>query len=126
MRYENVGGIGWRIARARKESGLTQEELAALIGVSPRSIQGYEAGKVVPYRRLRRLAEVTSRELGWILEGEPVAQSAVSSEVVERIVTLVEEVSAEAQRIRAVSERLEHLLGAAQPTPLAAPPSARD
>ena len=128
MRHENAGGIGWRIARARKESGLTQEELAALVGVSPRSIQGYEAGKVIPYRRLRRLAEVTSRELGWILEGDGRAatREAAGTEVVERLVTLVEEVSAEARRIRAVAERLEHLLGAAQPTPQAAPPSARD
>jgi transcriptional regulator with XRE-family HTH domain len=125
MRYENAGGIGWRIARARKESGLTQEELAALIGVSPRSIQGYEAGKVVPYRRLRRLAEVTSREPGWILEGEHAAKGPVSSEVVERLVTLVEEFSAEAQQIRAVAERLERLLGAAQPTLPAAQRSAR-
>jgi len=40
MRHVEAGGIGWRIARARKERGLTQEELAALIGVWARSIQG--------------------------------------------------------------------------------------
>src|SRR3954465_10385927 len=101
MRQVEAGGIGGRIARARKERGLTQEELAAAIGVSPRSIQGYEAGKVVPYRRLSQLAEVTNRELGWLLEGETPREASADPELVERLVFLVEEVSADAKRIRA-------------------------
>jgi transcriptional regulator with XRE-family HTH domain len=109
MRQVEAGGIGRRIARARKERGLTQEELAALIGVSPRSIQGYEAGSVVPYRRLARLAAVCNRDLGWLLEGD----TTNDHELVERLVTAVEELSAEAKRIQAVAERLEYLLGAA-------------
>jgi transcriptional regulator with XRE-family HTH domain len=117
MRDGEVGAIGWRIARARKERGLTQEELAVLVGVSARSIQGYEAGKVVPYRRLARLAKVTNRELGWLLDGDRAPEMAVDNEVLERLVTLVEQVSDEARRLGAVAERLEHLLGAAPPTP---------
>jgi transcriptional regulator with XRE-family HTH domain len=109
MRQNDEGSIGWRIARARKERGLTQEELAAAIGVSPRSIQGYEAGKIVPYRRLSQLAEATNRELGWLLEGD-VPRDNGDPELVERLVSLVEEVSADAKRIRAAAERLEHLL----------------
>lgn len=111
MRQNDEGSIGWRIARARKERGLTQEELAAAIGVSPRSIQGYEAGKIVPYRRLSQLAEATNRELGWLLEGDaPHKNGGADAELVERLVSLVEEVSAEAKRIRDAAERLEHLL----------------
>jgi len=124
MRHVEAGGIGWRIARARKERGLTQEELAALIGVSARSIQGYEAGKVVPYRRLRQLAEATNRELGWILEGDAPAKATVTAEVLERLVTLVEEFSEEARRIRVAAERLEHLLGGAPATSPAQRPTA--
>src|SRR5882672_5239222 len=82
MRHVEAGGIGWRIARARKERGLTQEELAALIGVSARSIQGYEAGKVVPYRRLTQLAEITNCEVGWILQGDVAATAGSDPEVV--------------------------------------------
>jgi transcriptional regulator with XRE-family HTH domain len=115
VRQAEDGAIGGRIARARKESGLTQEELAALVGVSPRSIQGYEAGKVVPYRRLGHLAQVLNREVGWMLEGDPRDGATPSDEVAERLVGLVEEVSAEAKRIRAVAERLERLLGDAPP-----------
>ena len=124
MRQENAGGIGWRIARARKERGLTQEELAELIGVSPRSIQGYEAGKVVPYRRLAQLAEVTNRELVWILEGDEAATAIDDPEVLERLVTAVEDVSEQAKRIRLTAERLEHLLGGAPSTIPARQPNA--
>jgi transcriptional regulator with XRE-family HTH domain len=117
------GAIGGRIARARKESGLTQEELAGLMGVSARSIQGYEAGKVVPYRHLNELARITKRELSWILAGDRPAD--LTAEVVERLVTLVEEVAEEARRIRSVAERLERLLEAAQPAPPASRRRAR-
>jgi len=116
MRQVEADGIGRRIARARKERGLTQEELAALIGVSPRSIQGYEAGSVVPYRRLARLAAVCNRDIGWLLEGE----TSSDHELVERLLFAVEELSAEAKRIGAVAERLEHLLAASDRRPLRA------
>ena len=114
MRHNDEGTIGWRIARARKERGLTQEELAAAIGVSPRSIQGYEAGKIVPYRRLNQLAEATNRELGWLLEGDAPRDNGADAELVQRLVSLIEELSADAKRIRAAAERLEHLLEAQQ------------
>ena len=118
MGHGEAGAIGERIARARKESGFTQEELAALVGVSPRSIQGYEAGKVVPYRRLSALARITNREVGWMLEGD-IGQTILDREVAQRLVELIEEVSAEAKRIRAVAERLENLLAGAQSVPRA-------
>jgi transcriptional regulator with XRE-family HTH domain len=119
MRHEDAGAIGERIARARKESGLTQEELASRVGVTARSIQGYEAGKVVPYRHLSRLAEITGRELAWFLESD---DSAALAQVAARLVSLVEEVAEEARRIREVAERLERLLAAAPP-PLPAEPA---
>lgn len=115
MRHGDAGAIGARIARARRESGLTQEELASLVGVTARSIQGYEAGRVVPYRHLSRLAEITDRELGWFLESD---DSAALAHVAARLVTVVEEVAEEARRIREVAERLERLLEAAPPAPL--------
>lgn len=126
MGHNNAaGGIGGRIARARRERGFTQEELAHLVGVSPRSIQGYEAGKVVPYRRLSKLAEIMDRDLGWILEGDVPQPATVDAAVVERLVTLVERVSVEVARICEVAERLEQLLNGAQQRPRAAAPSAR-
>jgi DNA-binding XRE family transcriptional regulator len=50
--------LGRRIARARAAARLTQQQLAERLGVTRRSVQGYEAGAVAPYRHLERLAEV--------------------------------------------------------------------
>jgi DNA-binding XRE family transcriptional regulator len=59
--------IGSRIAAARTAAGLTQQELADRIGVTRRSVQGYEAGRVAPYRRLDRLAQALERPRAWFL-----------------------------------------------------------
>src|SRR5207244_3667878 len=106
-------GIGPRLAQARKEAGLTQEQLAGLVGVTPRSIQGYEAGKVLPYRHLKRLEEVTGKPPSWLLrnESEP---SPLSAEVAERLVSLVERIAAEAERLADAAARIEDLLDAQQ------------
>jgi DNA-binding XRE family transcriptional regulator len=59
--------LGRRIARARAAAQMTQQELADALGVTRRSVQGYEAGKVGPYRHLDRLAEVLGCSKGWLL-----------------------------------------------------------
>jgi transcriptional regulator with XRE-family HTH domain len=61
--------VGERIAEARRHGGLTQRELAALLGVTVRTIQNYEAGVAVPYRHLRTIESVGRKRPGWILEG---------------------------------------------------------
>lgn len=62
--------VGERIVSARKEMGLTQEELAELAGVSQRSMQAYETGEVIPYRKMREIANVLNVTPSWILHGE--------------------------------------------------------
>ncbi len=63
--------IGTRIAEARKElGGMRQEELADLIHVSVRSMQAYESGEVVPYRKLDDLEKILGKSKAWILHGE--------------------------------------------------------
>jgi len=44
--------IGERITRARRESGLTQRDLADQLGITTRSVQNYESGAIVPWRHL--------------------------------------------------------------------------
>jgi DNA-binding XRE family transcriptional regulator len=66
--------LGRRIAQARKEAGLTQKQLAEAIGVTRRSIQGYEAGSCAPYRRLADIAAALDRPAAWFTqEGEGLA-----------------------------------------------------
>jgi transcriptional regulator with XRE-family HTH domain len=62
--------IGARIATARRQAGLTQRELAARLGVTPRSIQNYEAGAVIPYKHLRRIEALARKRSGWLLSGD--------------------------------------------------------
>ena len=47
--------VGKRIREHRKRAGLTQEELAALAGVSARTISDYERGKI---STIKKVAEV--------------------------------------------------------------------
>lgn len=61
--------IGGRIALARKQAGLTQGELAERIGVIPRSVQNYEAGRI-PWKLLDSIAEATGVTKEWILHGD--------------------------------------------------------
>lgn len=62
--------VGERIVTARKEQALTQVELAELVGVSQRSMQAYENGEVVPYRKMREIAKVLERPVEYLLYGE--------------------------------------------------------
>lgn len=59
--------LGRRIARARAAAQLTQLELAEALGVTRRSVQGYEEGKVAPYRHLDRLAQALGCPKSWLL-----------------------------------------------------------
>lgn len=77
--------IGARIAAARREAGLTQEELADLVGVSTRSQQGYESGDVVPYRHMGKIADITKRPVSWFLHGDAAADEPTNAERLARI-----------------------------------------
>jgi transcriptional regulator with XRE-family HTH domain len=102
--------IGERLAQARHEAGLTQEEAADLVGVSTRSLQGYEAGDVVPYRHMRKFASVYKRPLEWLLHGEPAEISE------DRLAEALEEVAAVRGELAQVRALLERLLAAETPT----------
>ena len=62
--------VGRRIAEARRESGMTQADLAAALQVTVRSIQNYESGVSVPYRHLRTIESLTHKRPGWTLDGD--------------------------------------------------------
>lgn len=63
--------IGERIALARNQAGMTQDELAALASFSKRSLQDYEGGVTIPYKHLREIGRLLRREPDWFLHGDP-------------------------------------------------------
>lgn len=103
--------IGARLKHARLELGLTQEELADLVGVSTRSWQGYESGDVVPYRHMQKIAEITRKSVAWLIHGdtdEPVRDP-------EWMLPLREEYEAEVARFRSLNDALEAELKPVRP-----------
>jgi transcriptional regulator with XRE-family HTH domain len=65
---ERVILIGRLIARARSEAGFTQDEMAGALGVSKRSIQEYESGRISGAPYLRQIEAVTGKAQGWFSE----------------------------------------------------------
>jgi transcriptional regulator with XRE-family HTH domain len=81
--------IGARIAQARRERGLTQEELAMISSFSKRALQDYEAGLRVPYRHMRELSLLLGRSVEWFLHGD---RSAVDGARLDRLEERLDEV----------------------------------
>ena len=79
--------IGARIQQARKERGLTQEELAEMASFSKRSLQDYETGVTIPYRHLAEIARLLGKTVEWFLYGDEAANAgeleAIRAELVE-------------------------------------------
>jgi len=91
----DLRAVGARIAQARREAGLTQDQLSDVVGVGLRQIQYYESGTSNPYRTLRRIAEATGKSVGWLLHGDPATELAA------------EEVAGRLESLEASQERVE-------------------
>lgn len=64
--------MGARIAQARKERGLTQQQLADALGISQQTLAHYEVGRVgVGAPMLPRLSELLDLSFDEILLGHP-------------------------------------------------------
>ena len=99
--------IGARIAQARREAGLTQEELADLVGVSTRSFQGYESGAVVPYKHLGKISEIVRRPVPWFLHGDEATETATPDADTLRLLVR-EEVEAALVQVESLLGQLLH------------------
>lgn len=70
FRYVEPDGLtGRRIASRRKDVHLSQRALAAELRVSVRTLQYYEAGKIIPFRHLTKLSALLGRSPAWLLYG---------------------------------------------------------
>jgi transcriptional regulator with XRE-family HTH domain len=64
----NLTELGLSAARLRKEHGMTQKELAALVGMGQSTLARFETGGVAEFgsRKLLRLLEVLGYELNFV------------------------------------------------------------
>ena len=82
--------IGRKIKSARKLKRITQEDLAAAIGVSDKSISAYESNRTSPpLPVLEKIASATNQPLNYFIE--ETLESSISSRLKE-IETLFQEV----------------------------------
>ena len=71
-------GIGDRIKKARKDSGLTQEDLSRITGYSATHIHNVEAHKLNPSKNfVKKMSEKTGISYNWLLTGEGEEMAAV-------------------------------------------------
>lgn len=62
--------VGEKLGKLREEKGLTQEELAAAVGVSPYSIQSYEENRWSPgTKTMARIATALQVPITVLVEG---------------------------------------------------------
>lgn len=74
--------LGTRIRRARERRRLSQQELAAAVGASPRAVGDWENDRRKPRNRLGALEEV----LGVRLDGEPQPEPAIPESLRQEII----------------------------------------
>lgn len=102
--------IGDRIAEARKELGLTQEQVTDLATFSKRSLQDYETGVTIPYRQMPELARLLKRDVAWLLHGEQAPApmpNGLLGEIATNVSDLTDSMAAALVRL----ERIEAALG---------------
>jgi transcriptional regulator with XRE-family HTH domain len=59
--------IPQRLVEAREAKGLSQSELARMIGVKPQAVQAMEAGRVKRTKFLQEISTALSRPAGWFV-----------------------------------------------------------
>lgn len=70
LHHSCMSTLGRRIAQKREQAGLSQSELARRLGLSPQSVQKWEAEASVPRgRRLDEIAEALSTTVGFLVAG---------------------------------------------------------
>lgn len=121
--------IGARIALARNEAGLTQEQLADLGSFSKRSLQNWEAGVVIPYKSFEEISLLLRRPTDWFLHGETQDQNDESLRVDLRLAELADAVELLRRQFQeatlAVTTRLERIEVLLPSQTASVPPKAR-
>lgn len=62
--------VGQRISEARRNLGIGQKELAALVHVSGKAVSLWERGITSPHRHIKDLAAVLGRPEMWFWDGD--------------------------------------------------------
>ena len=95
--------IGKRIQKAREEAGLSQEELASLMGCTQAALSNYELGKRRLYlANLAQLAKILHKPINYFLEepediSEPLQHPEPYNDTITAIIGLMAQLPQEEQ-----------------------------
>lgn len=70
---QNIAKIlGKKIKQAREEAKMSQLQLAVLLGLSDKTISGYETGRIeIPVKHLVQLGEIFKKPISYFLGTDP-------------------------------------------------------
>ena len=106
--------VGRRLRRKRRMAGLTQHEVAALVGVQPQQIQKYECGANQIYAaRLFDLSAALGAPVSYFFEGladAPTTAPEIGEDLINRHETaaLIQSIAALSPRARQALIKLAH------------------
>lgn len=108
--------ISLRLAESREQAGLTQDEMADLLGIHFRSIQNYESPKVdrIPWDKLDEWGRVTATTKEWILHGIEASEPVALQEILDRFDRHHDEVMA---RLAEIQEQIRVTAATEQQAP---------
>lgn len=74
--------IGARLKKVRDDLGLTQKDMAARIGVSPRTWQSWERAEYYPTAEALQHLAIQGTDVNWVLTGETLRIASTASDEV--------------------------------------------
>jgi transcriptional regulator with XRE-family HTH domain len=82
--------LGKRIQHAREEAGLSQEQLAAILGCSQPTLSNYEKGKSRIYlTQLQKVSEILNRPVQYFLEAMEPSEESEAKRMQRRLAVLI-------------------------------------
>jgi len=91
-------GVCQRIAQARRDAGVTQQEMADALDITMRAYQAYESDRI-PWRRLTQIGEITGKSKAWLLHGEEEQPSQEVLSGAEELLAAIHELTAQVSRL---------------------------
>lgn len=74
--------LGTKIKTARKEAGMSQKQLASLLGVSDKAVSAYEVGRAQPpVETLREISNVTYKPVNYFVDINDVEEMSVADRI---------------------------------------------
>lgn len=95
-------GVCARIAQARREAGVTQQDMADLLDITMRAYQTYESERI-PWRRLNQIAEATGKSKAWLLHGKEEQPSPDVVSQTAELLAAIHELTAQVSRLADLS-----------------------